>query len=108
MIARSPGWLFAGMVLAAVSATSLGERTVGILQHEQSAFPGYTLFAPMNSYKTYLVDNDGRLVNEWEATMLPGVSAYLLEDGSLLRTGQPGGNSDFVAGGQAGQVERYN
>ncbi|MAT82217.1 MAG: arylsulfotransferase (ASST) [Phycisphaerae bacterium] len=105
---RALGALCVGVVLASGSTTALGERTVGILQHEPGAFPGYTLFAPLNGYTTYLIDNDGRVVNQWESDYLPGVSVYLLEDGSLLRTGQAGGNQDFIAGGQGGQVERFN
>ena len=97
----------ASVVLLPVSMVQ-AERTVGILTHEPEAQEGYTLFAPLNSYTTYLIDNDGRVVNQWESDLLPGVSAYLLEDGSLLRTGQAGGNADFVAGGQGGQIERYN
>lgn len=101
-------WLIVGLVMAFGSVIAQAERTVGILAHEPSAFPGYTLFAPMNTYKTYLIDNDGRVVNDWESTFLPGVSVYLTDDGSLLRTGQAAGNGDFVAGGQGGQVERFN
>lgn len=101
-------WLICGLTVACASLVAQAERTVGILTHESSAFPGYTLFAPMNSLKTYLIDNDGRVINEWESDYFPGVSVYLLEDGSLLRTGRPTGNADFVAGGQGGQVERFN
>ncbi len=100
--------LVGGLLLVFGSMAAQAERTVGILKHDSSAYPGYTLFSPLNTYKTYLLDNDGRVVNEWESTLLPGVAAYLLEDGSLLRTGQAAGNSDFVAGGQGGQVERFN
>ncbi|MBG81431.1 MAG: arylsulfotransferase (ASST) [Phycisphaerae bacterium] len=104
--------LMTAMSVAAVAmfpaSAVQAERTVGILTHDSAAQVGYTLFAPMNSYTTYLIDNDGRVINQWESDFLPGVSVYLQEDGSLLRTGQASGNSDFVAGGQGGQVERFN
>ncbi len=44
----------------------------------------YILFSPMGSKETYLMNRDGLAVYTWEA---PGNSAYLLENGNLLRTG---------------------
>lgn len=61
-------------------------RTVGVLLHEAEAADGYTLFAPMPSTTTYLIDNDGRLVHSWEGTARPSFSVYLRENGNLLRT----------------------
>ena len=33
--------------------------------------PGYTLFAPMSSDTTYLIDLDGRAVRTWRSAFLP-------------------------------------
>ena len=61
------------------------QNTVGlILNDESQSFDGYTLFAPNTSTTTYLIDNDGNLVHQWESEYVPGLSAYLLEDGNLL------------------------
>ncbi|MFC1784794.1 aryl-sulfate sulfotransferase [Candidatus Neomarinimicrobiota bacterium] len=63
------------------------ENTVGlILNDDTKSFPGYTLFAPSTSTTTYLIDNEGRKVHAWESKYVPALSAYLLEDGNLLRT----------------------
>ena len=69
-------------------------------------WPGYTLFAPMNSTTTYLIDNDGATVNTWDNSYRPALSAYLLEDGSLMRTARLTGSQSFNAGGAGGRVEQ--
>ena len=65
---------------------------------------GYTLFSPMRSLNTYLLDNSSAIVYTWESSYRPALSVYLLENGSILRTAFPGlpSNSSFIAGGGAG------
>ena len=82
------------------------DRTVGLLEYSEEAMPGYTLIAPLSSTQTYLIDNCGDVVNEWEANNPPGAVTYLLESGSLLRTGRSQGN--FNGGGVGGLLEIYN
>ena len=53
----------------------------GVTVNTPAAFPGYTLVAPMNSTSTYLIDMEGRIVNEWKSDYTPALSAYLLENG---------------------------
>ena len=63
------------------------QNTVGLILNDQDqSFDGYTLFAPNLAKTTYLIDNDGNLINKWISKYIPGISAYLLEDGNLLRT----------------------
>lgn len=72
---------------------------------------GATLFAPIGSTTTYLMDENNEFINTWESDSRPGLSAYLLEDKSLLRTGSlgPQGNSSFgQTGGSGGRVERFD
>ena len=59
---------------------------VGLSINDPRAFPGYTLLAPMTS-TTYLIDMQGKVVRTWESETIPGYSAYLLENGDLLRPG---------------------
>ena len=61
---------------------------------------GYTLFAPLLYGTTYLIDNGGMLIHSWDSG--GGLSAYMLSDGSLIRTNRAGGNSTFTAGGATG------
>lgn len=80
------------------------QQTVGLFTHDVNAYPGYNLFAPMPGTTTYLLDNCGREIHNWSSANRPGLSAYLLEDGSLLRAGNAGNNL-FTAGGSGGMVE---
>ena len=68
------------------SLVSAQDRTVGLFLNDSDSYDGYTLFAPLASTKTYIIDNEGRLIHIWEGTHRPGMSAYLLENGNLLRT----------------------
>lgn len=81
--------------------------TVGLTTCSSTASEGYVLFAPLRSSTTYLIDKSGREVHTWESDYLPGQSAYLLEDGSLLRTAMEN-NSTFKAGAAAGRVQRFD
>lgn len=65
------------------------------------------LFSPVANTTTYLIDKCGRKVNEWLGTYRPGLSVYLLEDGSLLRTGNLN-NPFFSAGGSGGYIEKVS
>jgi len=50
----------------------------------------YTLFTPLASKDTYLVNEDGDTVHTWSSNYRPGLSTYLLENGELLHTGSNG------------------
>ncbi len=52
----------------------------------QTPGPGLRLFTPTSSNDTHLVDTNGNTVHTWLGSYRPGVSVYLLDDGSLLRT----------------------
>jgi hypothetical protein len=80
---------------------------LGLTVNEPTASPGYTLVASTNSTTTYLVDMQGRVVNSWKSDCLPGLSAYLLENGNLLRTGQVP-NPPFFGGGTGGRIQEFS
>jgi len=61
-------------------------QTLGLFINEEDSYPGYTLFTPMRYSSTYLIDNNGLLINEWESTDRPNLSVYLSESGDLYRT----------------------
>jgi hypothetical protein len=81
--------------------------TVGLTFCTDEADDGYTLFSPMRSQTTYLIDIFGQQVNSWNTGYNPGLSGYLLEDGRLLRTGNVGANPTFNGGGSGGAVEIF-
>ena len=86
--------ILACIVALTVYATSIptqaNEQTVGLFLNEEGSFDGYTLFAPIRDETAFLIDNDGRLVNSWDTGI--GFSAYLLDDGSLIRSSSFGPN----------------
>ena len=84
--------------------------TVGLIQCSDNISAGYTLFSPMPTTTAYLIDSDGREVHTWTSPggHRPALSAYLMDDGSLLRTANIAQTAvgDFSGGGTAGKVER--
>ncbi len=71
----------------------------------RDAAAGYVLFAPLLSTTTYLIDREGRVVHVWESAFPPGVSAYLLGGGRLLRCGRQPDAAFSGAGGEGGRLQ---
>ena len=80
-------------------------KKVNEIFNYEDAFDGYTLFAPMRSHSTYLINNSGEIIQIWDSNYPPGDAVYLLENGILLHTAFPGFNPTFMAGGIGGRVE---
>ena len=99
---------FAGVTLIAVVAQGQAD----LVLHEKGAFEGYTLYAPLSSTTTYLVDIEGNTVHTWENDVRTCASVYLLDDGHLLRTVNTGqdmmGNGTFHGGGVGGGVQKLD
>ncbi|MDX2362490.1 MAG: aryl-sulfate sulfotransferase [Crocinitomicaceae bacterium] len=62
--------------------------TIGLVHHTDSVSSGYTLFSPDDNNNVYLIDNCGKLINEWVFNELPGITSYLLDNGNLLYAGK--------------------
>ena len=65
------------------------QNTVGTLLNNTASFNGYTLFSPRTSLdikKTYLIDNCGGVINEWDSEFPLFSTDYLALDGSLWRS----------------------
>ena len=86
------------------------EINTGLISNKPEAFSGYTLYAPLMSTTTYLIDMEGRVVHTWSCASPPGNAVYLLDNGHLLRTGSlgPGGNPTFQGGGAGGVVQELD
>lgn len=83
---------------------------VGLVAHETRAFPGYNLMAPLNSSRTFLFDNDGRVVRTWESDSSPALCAYLLDNGHVLRGGSIGVEAQVFGPGPGvgGRVQEFD
>ena len=77
----------------------------GVRVNEPGAFPGYTLFGPINSKTIRLVDMEGHEVHSWECDSAPGAWSYLLDDGTLLRCGREDDEPNFKGGGIGGRIQ---
>ena len=82
-------------------------RQVGLIKNTSEAWPGYTLFAPKHFLYTYLMTNDGQVVNTWTSRYEPGESVYLLPNGNLLHCCFTK-NGGFTRGGEGGRIEEYD
>ncbi|MEQ9426080.1 MAG: aryl-sulfate sulfotransferase [Cyclobacteriaceae bacterium] len=89
------------LMLVQASLSMAQERTLGLLQYEEDSYNGITLFRPNFGTDVFMIDNCGRLINEWESDLLPGNSVYFTEDGNLLKTVKTSltSNPNFVQGG---------
>ena len=67
----------------------------------------YTLYAPINSTQTYLVDTEGVTFKTWTSasTQKTGFSVYLIPGDTLVRPVAKSGNS-FTGGGITGEVQK--
>jgi hypothetical protein len=83
-------------------------RNVGESWDADESYTGYTLYSPMISTETFLINNSGAVVHSWRSTHKPALSVYLLENGNILRTAFPGYNPRFWGGGIGGRVEIFD
>jgi hypothetical protein len=94
------------LIIAVLFGSNLlnAQQTVGLFFNTFESYNGYTLFAPLTSTTTYLIDNCGEKVHDWVSAYKPGLSVYVLENGTLLRTRNTT-NSTFTVGGSGGGIE---
>jgi hypothetical protein len=82
-------------------------KIVGV-SYIDEVFPGFILFSPEYSKKTFVMDRQGGIVHSWSSQYIQGLGVYLLADATLLRTALPFNNPVFVAGGVTGAVELFD
>jgi len=80
-------------------------KTVGESWVADESYNGYTLYSPMMSMTTFLIDNNGTVSHTWNSSYKPALAVYLLENGDILRTALAHLNSRFWGGGIGGCVE---
>ena len=83
------------------------ELTVGLITQSEESYDGYTLMPVNSSFQTFLLDNCGELVHDWTSLYRPGLMAYLLPNGDLVRAGRVN-NPLFPTGGTGGVIERFS
>ena len=99
--------LFAFLILLVANISTKAQNTVGLLSYTPAeSYDGYNLLYPHNQPNVYLLNNCGEIVHVWEddPSFRPGNTAYLLEDGRLVKTKRPAsiaGNPIWAGGGGA-------
>ena len=93
------------LFLAFFISVTLPAQTVGVTYTGEGTLQGYTFFSPFSGTKAYLVDNCGYLINEWDRGTRPGLAAYFLENGLMLRTFKPPVEGPFTSASNAGGLE---
>lgn len=53
--------------------------------YKDKCYDGYNLVPPYFSKETYLLNMEGEIVHTWKSDYLPGLFAFLMEDGTLIR-----------------------
>jgi len=97
--------------MAAAASFAIGQtQTVGLfLNNSAKTSPGYVLLPPMHNGHTYLIDNNGQVVNSWYAdNSEPGRMAYLLPNGHLLRSVSLPNSGPNTGGGDGGRITEFD
>ena len=89
-----------------ISITAYSQNTIGLIQNKSKSFDGYTLFSAHKI--VYLINNKGEVVHQWMSKYNSGKSAYLLENGNLLRAAQIPSSEGFLMPSTGGRVEMFD
>ncbi|WP_397303040.1 aryl-sulfate sulfotransferase [Nonlabens ulvanivorans] len=65
----------------------------------------FILITPIRSDTTYLINREGKEVHKWYATSSPTLMAYLMDDGSLIRTVYTDIDNGIAIGGKTGKLQ---
>ncbi|MEM9821915.1 MAG: aryl-sulfate sulfotransferase [Bacteroidota bacterium] len=90
-----------------ITSQMMAQNTVGLLSYDPGqTYDGYNLIYPHNQPNVYLLDNCGEIVHVWTDSInfRPGNTAYLLEDGRMVKTTRPAsiaGDAIWAGGGGA-------
>lgn len=79
----------------------------GLRLNAPGALEGYTLFAPLTSDTTFLINMEGQVVRTWKSAYVPSGWVYMRENGNLLRGGNESETAQFNGGGQGGRLQEF-
>ena len=81
------------------------DATRGSIRNTDRATPGHTMYGGLLSDTTYLIDSDGMVVHTWKSEYAPSGTAYLLDNGNIVRGGRQPEVDVFNGGGQGGRLQ---
>ncbi|GGE24013.1 aryl-sulfate sulfotransferase [Psychroflexus planctonicus] len=82
------------------------QNTVGTTFVTSDVYDGFTLLNIGTN--SYLINNCGEVMNEWNSVYPPGNAVYLLPNGNLLRAGRVESGSSISMGGAGGIIELFD
>lgn len=102
--------IFTTLLAIGIFGLLTAQNTVGLLSYDFSQqYNGFNLIYPHNQPNVYLLNNCGEIVQTWSDndTFRPGNTAYLLENGNLVKTKRSANVMDdpIWAGGGGATVE---
>lgn len=83
------GIIALAFLLTLLTLESIAQSTVGLISLDPNrSYPGYNLIYPHNQPNVYLINSCGEVVHDWidSSVFVPGNTAYLLENGNLVKT----------------------
>ena len=92
------------IIIILIISSSFAQQTMGLFINDEKSENGYTLFS--NNETTYLIDNCGFKVNEWESEYKTNNGLLITADGDLIRQGKLPSNTNI--GGESGIIERFS
>lgn len=100
--------IFLFFVSSVIPSSNVNISNMVFSQNSDRSSYGYILYTPEYSTNSYLLDNNGEIVNSWRSKYIQGLAVHLLENGDILRSDLPYTNPKFWGGGVSGCVERFN
>lgn len=91
-----------------IIGTIIHAQTVGTIQYNTDTFEGYSIVHPVTFHTTYLINNCGRIINQWPNQFSNSTFAEITENGTLIRTSVDPNAVHFTAGGAAGIIQELN
>ena len=98
-------YLILTVFLLFTSVNIYSQKTVGVINTSEEVLPGYIFFSPFSSTNAYMIDHCGHLVNRWDRGTNPGLAAYFLDNGLMLRTYKADPEGPFTSASNAGGLE---
>jgi hypothetical protein len=79
-------FLVFSVLISASTFQIQGQQTIGALVNTPEAMDAYTFFSVTFGRKSYLIDNCGEVIRDWDHQFRAGLAGYMLPDGRILRT----------------------
>ena len=101
--------LFSLLIIGFVSFQLSAQQTIGNLMNNPGTYEGYTLFTARHYHTSYLINNEGRKINEWaQVDGFRVENCRLLDNGQLIRAVNLGIPAFSMHAGAHGRIELVN